>query len=82
MLKNIIEKIKKLFLEKKIENNIICFEWSEEENSQYERFAVEHFEECGIPTPWLCFKYANGKWYKKLVCPVCNSEYVIIKKKV
>lgn len=58
----------------------ICFEWSEEENSQYEKFAVEHFEECGIPTPWLCFKYANGKWVKKMVCPACKTEYTIIKK--
>ena len=58
----------------------ICFEWSEEENSQYERFTIEHFGECGVPTPWLCFKYANGKWVKKIVRPVCKTEYTIIKK--
>ena len=80
-MRTLFSKIKKFFSSLNgCRNEHICFEWSEEENSQYERFAVEHFGECGVPTPWLCFKYANGKWAKKIVCPVCKKEYTIIKK--
>lgn len=76
MFREIKKKIKSLFKHED-SGETICFEWSENENAQYERFAVEHFEECGVPTPWMCFKYANNKWYKKMVCPACGAEYII-----
>ena len=51
-MRKIFSKIKKFFSPLKGGgNDYICFEWSEEENSQYERFAMEHFGECGVPTP-------------------------------
>ena len=58
----------------------ICFEWDENDNAQYEQFAVEHFEECGVPTPWLCFKYVGRTLHKKMVCPVCGAEHHFSKK--
>lgn len=81
-MKKIIKKIKDFFkssLQSKCDGDVICFEWSEIENAQYEKFAVEHFEECSTSTPWLCFKFVNGKWYKKMVCPVCGEEQIIKK---
>ncbi|MBP3629995.1 MAG: hypothetical protein J6J23_00755 [Clostridia bacterium] len=81
-MKKIIKKIKgflKSSSQSKCDGDVICFEWSENENAQYEKFAVEHFEECSTSTPWLCFKFANGKWYKKMICPVCGEEQIIKK---
>ena len=79
-MENLLNKIKKWFKASfKKNGGVICFEWSEKENAQYEKFAVEHFEECSTSTPWLCFKFANGKWYKKMICPVCGEEQIIKK---
>jgi hypothetical protein len=51
-MRKLVSKIKNFFRpSNEYGDEHICFEWSEEENSQYEKFAVEHFEECSVPTP-------------------------------
>ena len=79
-MKKLVSKIKNFFRQSKGgRKDYVCFEWSEEENSQYKNFAMEHFEKCGEPAPWLCFRYENGECIKKMVCPVCKTEYTITK---
>ena len=84
-MKNLFLKIKYFFhcllpYTNDCDEDQICFDWGEEENQQYNKFVDEHFKECGVKTPWLCFKYENGVWQKKLICPFCKKEQFLVKK--
>lgn len=55
----------------------IEFEWNEECNEKHNSFLLKHLEKCSSASPWISFRYVEGKMLKKITCPICGEEMII-----
>ena len=58
------------------EESVVCHPWSDLDSQMYHDFAKEHFQSCGVLTPWVCFRYVP-ELQKKIECPVCGESIIL-----
>lgn len=76
-MSKIIDNIKSWICGTISKQSYIEFEWDEECNEKHNNFLLKHLEECSSASPWISFRYVEGKMLKKITCPICGEEMII-----
>lgn len=76
-MSKIIDSIKSWICGTISKQSYIEFEWDEECNEKHNSFLLKHLEECSSASPWISFRYVEGKMLKKITCPICGEEMII-----
>ena len=77
IMSKIIDSIKSWICGTISKQSYIEFEWDEECNEKHNSFLLKHLEECSSASPWISFRYVEGKMLKKITCPICGDEMII-----